>query len=369
MQISCGQLQLLKGIQIVNRAISSRTTMPILANVLLETIKDGIKVVATDLELGIQTSVSATVTRGGAITLPARLLTEVVASFSDATVRLRVEENSAQAEIVCEDTSFEILGAPATDFPFIPEVDALVTVAIEVGLLRTMVRQTAFAVSTDETRPFLTGVFVAMENGEMRVVATDGGRLALRSAKLPRSANRKFSMIVPVKTMQELARALSGVSGDATVTLGESHVMFNLPEVRLVSRLISGQFPNYQQVIPQTHKQRLKLNTERFLRAVRRAAITARDSANVVRLSAKGEELTITSNTPEVGKALEKVPVQTEGEAVQVAFNARYLMDCLTILETDEVILELTGSLSPGVIRPVGQQDYVYVLAPVRVYG
>ena len=369
MQITCEQPELLKGVQAVSRAISTRTTMPILSNILLETTKDGVKLVATDLELGIQTMIPAVVKQGGAITLSARLFTEIVSNLPGAPVQLRVEEGSTQAEIQCEETTFEILGLPATDFPFMPEPDATVVITLEAGLLRGMVRQTAFAVSTDETRPFLTGVFFSTEDRTVRLVATDGGRLALRIASLEQQAKQKFAVIVPAKTMQELARALGGVTGDVTVALAENNLVFSLPELRLVSRLIAGQFPNYQQVIPQGHKQKLRLQTERFLRAVRRAAITARDSANVVRLAAKGTELVITSNTPEVGKAMEKVPVQVEGDAVEVAFNARYLMECLTILETDEITFELTGPLSPGAIRPLDQQEYIYVLAPVRVYA
>ena len=369
MQITCEQPELLKGVQAVSRAISTRTTMPILSNILLETTKDGVKLVATDLELGIQTMIPAVVKQGGAITLSARLFTEIVSNLPGAPVQLRVEEGSTQAEIQCEETTFEILGLPATDFPFMPEPDATVVITLEAGLLRGMVRQTAFAVSTDETRPFLTGVFFSTEDRTVRLVATDGGRLALRTASLGQQAKQKFAVIVPAKTMQELARALGGVTGDVTVALAENNLVFSLPELRLVSRLIAGQFPNYQQVIPQGHKQKLRLQTERFLRAVRRAAITARDSANVVRLAAKGTELVITSNTPEVGKAMEKVPVQVEGDAVEVAFNARYLMECLTILETDEITFELTGPLSPGAIRPLDQQEYIYVLAPVRVYA
>src|SRR3972149_893948 len=240
MQLTCEQPDLLKGVQAVTRAISTRTTMPILSNILLQSTKDGIKLAATDLELGIQTIVPASVKKGGALTLPARLLSEIVSNLSAATVEFRVEEGGRQAEIRCEEAVFEILGLPATDFPFIPEPDATIVATLEAGLLRGMVRQTAFAVSTDETRPFLTGVF--------------------------------FS----------------------TVALAENHLVFSLPDVRLVSRLIAGQFPNYQQVIPQGYKQKLRLQTERFLRAVRRVAITARDSANVVRLSATGAELTIT---------------------------------------------------------------------------
>ncbi len=369
MQIICPQAELLRAVQIVNRAVSTRTTMPILSNILLETTKDGVKLTATDLELGIQTVTGATVEKGGAVTLPARLLVEIVSSLPQAPVRLRVEDNTTRAEIQCEETVFEILGLPASDFPLPPDPEVSEVVLLEAALLRGMIRQTVFAVSTDETRPFLTGVHVVAEDRTVRLVATDGGRLSLRTAALDQPVRQRLAVIVPAKTMHELVRLLAGTGGNVAVALAENHLVFTVSDVRLVSRLIAGQFPNYEQVIPQGFKQRLRLQTERFLRAVRRAAITARDSANVVRLAARGSELTITSNTPEVGKTVEKLPVQAEGETVEVAFNARYLIDCLNVLETDDITFELSGPLSPGAIRPVGQQDYVYVLAPVRVYA
>jgi len=193
--------------------------------------------------------------------------------------------------------------------------------------------------------------------------------LALRKAQLPQAARQKIGVIVPAKAMQELARALAGVEGAVQLRMADNQLVFTVPGLRVYSRLISGQFPNYQQVIPQEFKQRIRVQTERLLRAVRRASITARDSANVVRLRAEGKKLTLTSNTPEVGKAREEVEVAAEGEPIEAAFNARYLMDCLNSIEADELFLELTGPLSPGAIRPAHHSDYVYVLAPVRVYS
>ncbi|MBI3998206.1 MAG: DNA polymerase III subunit beta, partial [Armatimonadetes bacterium] len=190
---------------------------------------------------------------------------------------------------------------------------------------------------------------------------------ALRSAMLTTPAAQKAGVIVPSKTMQELVRALSGTEGEVEIALAENQVLFSLPAARLVSRLIPGPFPNYQQVIPQGYKQRVTVGTERLLSAVRRIAITARDSANVVRLQASENVLTLASNTPEYGRSEETIEVSVEGESVPTAFNARYLLDCLTVLEADEVTLELTGPLSPGALRPVGQSDYTYILAPVRV--
>ncbi|MGH2403411.1 MAG: DNA polymerase III subunit beta, partial [bacterium] len=267
----------------------------------------------------------------------------------------------------CERVTYDVIGLPAADFPLMPEPDSTAIVTIDTGLLRTMVRQTAFAVSADETRVFLTGLYLVLDGKEAKIVATDGGRLALRSATLATPAKQKVGVIVPSKTMQELTRALASVEGDVDISLAENQILFALPGARLVSRLIPGPFPNYQQVIPQGHKQRLTIGTEQLMSAVRRVAITARDSANVVRMQASGDTLTLASNTPEYGRSEETLQVTAEGETVATAFNARYLLDCLAVVEADQVTLELTGPLSPGALRPVGQTDYTYVLAPVRV--
>jgi len=369
MWVTCTQAALLKGVQLAGRAISTRTTMPILGYLLLETMKNGLKLTATDLELAVQVEIDAEVKQGGQMTLPARIFAEIVGNLPEATVELKSAETGTQVQITCEASDFEILGLPAGDFPTQPKPEGNEIGSIEADVLRRLVSQTIFAVSSDETRPFLTGVYVALDGPDVRFVATDGGRLALRKTMLASPAKQKTGVIVPAKTMQELTRALAGVDGEVQLAMADNQLLFAVPGVRVFSRLITGQFPNYQQVIPQEFKQRIRVKTERLLRAVRRMSITARDSANVVRLAAKGKQLTITSNTPEVGKAREEVEVTAEGDAVEAAFNARYLMDCLNNIDADELFFELTGPLSPGAIRPAHHSDYVYVLAPVRVYG
>ncbi|MDR7522391.1 MAG: DNA polymerase III subunit beta [Armatimonadota bacterium] len=367
MQFTCGQDQLNRAVGLVGRAVSTRATMPILGNVLLETRKETVKLAATDLDHGIQTEVGARIARSGAITLPARLFAEIVANLPPADVQITVAENGTEVRVQCETVTYDLIGLPATDFPLMPEPEVTPVASVDSGLLRTMVRQTAFAVSTDETRVFLTGLYLVLDDKEIRLVATDGGRLALRIGRLARAATQKVGVIVPAKTMHELSRALIGVEGGVEIFLAENQILFTTPAVRVISRLIPGPFPNYQQVIPQSYKQRVTVGTERFLAAVRRVALTARDSANVVRLHAEGGVLVLVSSTPEYGRAEERVVVSVEGETVVTAFNARYLVDCLAVLETDELVLELTGPLSPGVFRPAGQSDYTYVLAPVRV--
>jgi DNA polymerase III subunit beta len=369
MRLQCSQEQLLRSVQTVGRAISPRASMPILGNILIEASKNVVKIAATDLELGIESHVQCKVQEDGAVTLPAKIFTDIVSNLPESPVDISVEEGDAKVLISCDAVKFELVGLPSTDFPLMPSGDGNVLIKIDGGLLRTMIRQTSFAVSSDETRPFLTGVYMVLEGGAGQLVATDGGRLALRRAKISGEPRGRIAAIVPNKTMAELVRVLGSAEGEVTIASQENQLVFSLPGLRFVSRLIAGQFPNYEQVIPKEFKQRIKIGTERLLRGVRRASITARDSANVVRLNASGDTLTISSNTPDVGKAQEDIPVQVEGEAIPVAFNAKFLMDALGNMDAAEVTLELTGPLSPGALRPVDHADYVYVLAPVRVYG
>lgn len=367
MRIRCAQEALGRAMSTVARLSSARTTMPVLANVLLETTAGGVRVSATDLEVGIRMQIPAEVERAGRMTLPARLLGEIVANLPADAVQLQVAEDASVAEITCQRTRFEVVGLPAADFPRLPEEEPEPVCTLPAAVLRSVIRSTVFAASTDDTRPFLTGVYVTGEEEEVRFVATDGGRLALR--RVPVRVQRPVSAIVPSKAMHELVRLTGGREGEVDIGLVGNQVVFSAGEVRLWSRLIAGQFPNYQQVIPREFKQRVRVATERLYGALRRVAITARDSATVVRLAAEEGTLRLSSSTPEVGRAQEELEVEACGEPMEVAFNARYLLDALAVVETEEVSLELTGPLSPGLLRPAGSEDYLYVVAPVRVYG
>ncbi|MCS7173208.1 MAG: DNA polymerase III subunit beta [Armatimonadetes bacterium] len=368
MRVSCEQGVLEQGVHLVQRAVSTRTTLPILSYLLFEATDAQLEISATDLEIAMRTALPAHVDRPGSVALPARLVGEIVGALPPSTVELEVPEGSTTGYIRCGRGAFELLGLPASDFPRGPQEEAKPICSIQAPLLRTLIRSTLFAASTDETRPFLTGVYVVTSGREIRAVATDGGRLSLRRARLSSEAG-EMSAIVPARAMRELDRALGGLEEEVEIALGAGQVVVTLPNVRLTSRLIAGNFPQYEQVIPREWKLRVQVGTEALRAAVRRVAITARDSASVVRFRAGEGVLRLESNTPEVGSAYEELEVALEGEPMEVAFNARYLLDALAVIETGEMVLELTGPLSPGALRPAGSEDYVYVLAPVRVYG
>jgi|DewCreStandDraft_2_1066082.scaffolds.fasta_scaffold00219_31 DNA polymerase-3 subunit beta len=369
MRVRSTQKDLEWGTHLVSRAISARSSMPILGTILLETLAEGLKLIATDLELAIQVTVPAVVEEGGALALPARLLVEILDNLPSDEVEIRSEMGTTQAEIVCRRSSFEVMGMAPEDFPSIPDVEGKPICRLPAELLRAMIRQTIFACSTDETRPHLTGVNFVVSGLDARMVATDGGRLALRKTTLHEVPEGTLNVILPQKAMHELIRALGGVAGDVEVAMAGGQVAFLLPRVRILTRTIAGTFPNYEQIIPQEYKQRIRVATEDFLAAVRRASITAKDSSNVVQIHTVQNTMIVTSNTPEVGRAREEVEVETSGEPIQVAFNARYLLDALSIMPSDQVYFDLTGPLSPGVLRPVDSQDYLYILAPVRIYA
>lgn len=369
MHFTVPQGQISRGVQVVNRAVSSRASMPILNYILIEAMANMIRLAATDLELGIEVKIPAVVSEEGAVALPARLLAEIVTNLSESDVNVTVPVGEYRAFIECEAARFEVYGLPATDFPILSVLGSGTVARVDAAVFRAMIRQTSFAVSSDESRPFLTGVFVVIRENRIQLVATDGGRLALRWAELAAPITGSFSAIVPAKTMVEVMRVLGSVDGEVVIAAQENQVVFDVADIRVTSRLVAGQFPNYEQVIPRHAKQRIRVGTERLLRAVRRASITARDSANVVRLNTHGGVMTVTSNTPEVGKTQEEVAVDAEGESVEVAFNAKFLLDVLVNLDAPGLVLELTGPLSPAALRPEERQDYVYVLAPVRVYA
>ena len=265
MRVQCSQEHLLREVQTVSRAISSRASMPILGNILLEASDGHLKITATDLELGIESQIAATIGEPGSITLPARIFGDIVSNLPASTLTVDVSEGDTKARITCENIKFEILGLPAADFPLMPSNGGDVIARIDAGVFRSMIRQTSFAVSTDETRPFLTGVYVVLEDEDGRLVATDGGRLALRKAKLMGASKGKVAAIVPSKTMAELVRGLGNADGEVAVASHENQLIFSVAGMRFVSRLIAGQFPPYEKVIPAEFKQRIKVGTEQLL--------------------------------------------------------------------------------------------------------
>jgi DNA polymerase-3 subunit beta len=363
------QENLARGLSVVSRAVSTRSTLPVLANVLLKTEDAGLKLTATNLEIGITYWVAGKVDVDGATTVPARLLTDLVTSLPPGE---RVDlELQAGDTLHIRAGRFEshLKGIDADEFPAIQTAGDRPTTRIAQNLFRRALEETAFAAASDEARPILTGVLARFEGDTVTLAAADNYRIAVKTIPVLDPV-AETSVVIPARALNELVRILADTDDPVDVVLAQARnqILFHLEGIDLVSRLIDGQFPNYQQVLPQSHSTRAVLDREELLRAVRPAALIAHESANIVKLqiSADGEAGVVVSANAEVGDHVGQVEAAVEGDGTTIAFNARYLADVLTNVTADQFALELNGPLSPGVFKPVGDERYVHVVMPVR---
>jgi DNA polymerase-3 subunit beta len=371
MKVTTTRKELLEGVQTVAHAVSGRSSLPILQHIHLSAEGDGLKLTATDLEIGIECFVPATVEMPGDATTPAKLTQEVLSSLPDADIKLSDDATHAVL-LTCERSEYKLLGLSPAEYPSLPEVSEATSFAVPAETLKEMIKQTIFAVSTEETRAILTGVLVEYDGVTLRMVATDTHRLTVRSHRAGGNAlETPLTAVIPARAMNELARIVGDYEGEVEVQIGRNQASFRpVDDPRrtfLITRLIDGQFPAYQRVIPTTYTKRLTLTTDEFLRAVRRASLVARDISNRVILNTNGEYLIIEAESGQSGKAHEEVEVVREGDDITVAFNARYLIDVLSVVDSEGVHLELTESLRPAVIRPADRDNYLCVLMPMAL--
>jgi DNA polymerase-3 subunit beta len=368
-KLSVMQENLARGLSVVSRAVSNRSTLPVLANVLLKTEDAGLKLTATNLEIGITYWVPGKIETDGATTVPAKLLTDLVNSLPPGD---RVDLDLQAGDVLhlrCGRFESHVKGIDADEFPAIGAAGERPTTRIAQNVLRRALAETAFAAASDEARPILTGVLAKFEGDQLTLAAADNYRIAVKTIPIL-DAVPETSVVVPARALNELARILADVDDPVEVVLagGRNQILFHLDGIDLVSRLIDGQFPNYQQVVPQSHTTRAILDREELLRAVRPAALIAHESANIVKLqvTADGEPGITVSANAEVGDHVGQVEATVEGDGTTIAFNARYLADVLTNVAADQFALELNGPLSPGVFKPIGDDQYIHVVMPVR---
>jgi DNA polymerase-3 subunit beta len=373
MNVSVMQENLARGLAVVSRAVSTRATLPVLANVLLKTQDGGLKLTATNLEIGINCWVPGKINEEGEITVPARLLTELVASLPNQRIDLVLSPKDRTLKVTCGASRSSIKGIEADEFPVVAAIGESPATSVDGKTLREALGQVVFAAASDESRPILTGVLTKLSGSSMTLAAADNYRIAVRTVSLERPVTPELSIVVPARSYTELMRILPDSESpvEITVTPNKSQVLFHVEGIDLVSRLIEGQFPNYEPVIPQSHTSRAVLDREAFLAGTRRASIFARDSANIVKVelggdASNGEGVAISAHAADIGDNADTLEATIEGAPTSIAFNARYLTDVLANLLTDEAALELTGPLAPGVVRGVGRGDYVHVIMPVR---
>ena len=367
MNISITKDQIIAGLQAVQNVVSTRTTLPILSNVLIRAEGSHVEFTATDLDVTVACKVEAKVTKPGATTLPVKKLFGIV---RELTGEIEIETDDKNLSSIRSGSSFfKIHGLAADEFPPLPKFKDDKKVSLPQENIRGMIRKTSFAVSTDESRYVLNGIFISLKEGKMTFVATDGRRLALVDEEVDISEKSAGEFIVPAKAVNELNRLLQD-KGDVELKFGENQASFALKNetgfsVLLITKLIEGNYPNYRQVIPGEAKERIGVGREELVQALRRAEIMTSEKANSVKLSFGKNLLTITANSPEVGEARETMAINYKGKELAIAFNPRYLIDPLNALTEDEIFIELIDELSPGVIKING--PFLYVVMPMRL--
>ena len=375
MKFSCLQENLAKGLAIVGRAVATRSTLPVLSNILIATDEGRLKLSATNLEVGINCWIGAKVEEDGATTVPARLLSDFVNSLPAERIDGQLVSRTQTLNLKCARYEANIKGIDAQEFPLILALSEDSGIGLEPAALREIINQVAFAAAMDESRPVLTGVLAEITGSKLTMAAADGFRLSVRTLELPQESPESGRYIIPARALQELARVSVEENEPIRMTVApnRSQVFFRMTDIDLISQLIEGTFPDYKQIIPKGHATHLVIDTSELLKAVRIASFFAREAANIVRLritpgdQGMGGKLTIMATSAELGDNVSEIEAAVDGEAIEIAFNAKYMMDVLGVISAPQVAIETTSPSSPGVIRPVGDMDFIHVVMPMHI--
>src|SRR5262245_38539963 len=371
MELVVRKNDLLRELQLFQGIVERKNTIPILANVLMEAKGEEVKFLATDLEVGLRTKCAASVAKSGSLTLPAKKLYEIVKSLPETDIRIAEDKGGVKVAADRFDSRMQTL--PREDFPTLPESSGTISAQLPRTALREMVSKTQFAITGEDTRFFLNGALFVLRPDSMSLVATDGHRLAL--VTIPREAKGKGKdgdenkAILPKKTLGELGRLLTEGDGDVSYVRGENHLFFDVGGRLLISRMIDGQFPTYERVIPKGNDKRIEFERDRLTSAVKRVALLSNERSRAVKVQIDKGKVDVTSSSPDLGEAKETLPVEYTGASMQICFNAQYVLDFLSAVTTDVVSLDLKDEVSQAVMKPVGAEgyDYTYVIMPMRV--
>ncbi|MCX7779370.1 MAG: DNA polymerase III subunit beta [Negativicutes bacterium] len=368
MKITCAKDKLNYAVQAVQKAVAAKTPLPILTGIYLAAHNNKVELQATDYEIGISCTIDAAVHEPGEIVLSGKYFQEMVRRMPGDIVNIESSKEDRTIKITAGMSQFNLLSLPAEEFPVLrrPVGDNLLSVKDEV--MRDLIRKTIFACSTDEARPIFTGGLLEADENGIRLVATNTHRLALKKASLESNVDSPVKMIIPAKILNELARVLNYEEPmNVSVYWLKNQVMFAFDDIYIISRLIEGQFPDYNKVIPASFNTVVKVNTRDFLAAVERVSLLAREGEyNVIKFNFANQTITITSNNPDIGKAFETVPGEISGNDIEIAFNARYVTDILKNIDSDDLYFSLNTPLSPALIKPVDDENYTYIITPVR---
>ena len=374
MELVVRKNDLLRELQLFQGIVERKNTIPILANLLMEAKGDQVSFLATDLEVGLRSKCAAAVTKPGSLTLPAKKFFEIVKSLPETDIR--IAEDKGGVKIAADRFDSRLQTLPREDFPTLPESGGTPTAALERSAVKEMVAKTQFAITGEDTRYFLNGALFVLKPEEMSLVATDGHRLALVSVTRNGGGSGKAGndaeeskAILPKKTLGELGRLLGEGDGDIGYERGENHLFFQVGDRMLISRMIDGQFPAYERVIPKGNDKHIEFERDRLTSAVKRVALLSNERSRAVKMQIEKGKVDVTSSSPDLGEAKETLPVEYSGSPMQICFNAQYVLDFLAAVATDVVSLELKDEVSQAVMKPVGAEgyDYTYVIMPMRV--
>lgn len=364
MKVSIARSELLDALSIVSKGLSSRTTLPILSGILFTAQGDSLQVQSTDLEVSIRTAVKARVEAEGTIVIPGRLITDIVRSLPEAAVTVDASANGAT--IQCGQSSFTVRTLAPEDFPKFPDVSPGETVTLPTSVFSDVVHQVAKAVSRDETRPILTGILIVVEEGTLRMAATDSYRLCVREVAVE-GTDGSLEAVIPGRALEDVSR-LAAASEDVTLGVSENQVIVRFGDTTFVSRRIEGTFPNWRQLVPKEWNTRFTIDRQELIEAVKRVSLMAQHSAPLrLKVAVDDRVLSLSAQTQDIGEAREDLEAAIEGQDVEMAFNHAYLMDGINVAPGDTVALELVSPLKPGVIKMSDSDDFIYLLMPVRL--
>ena len=367
MELVVRKNELLRELQLFQGIVERKNTIPILANVLIEAKGDEVRMLATDLEVALRSRCAATVAKPGSLTLPAKKLYEIVKALPETDVRIEEDKNGVKVAADRFDSRMQTL--PREDFPTLPEATGKARATLPRTALKEMVAKTQFAITGEDTRYFLNGAKFVMKPDSLTLVATDGHRLALVEVKAAVGVTEESGVILPKKTLLELGKLLAEGEGDILFEAGENHLFFEVGGRMLISRMIDGQFPAYERVIPKGNDKDIEFERERLTNAVKRVALLSNERSRAVKFEIDKGKVEVTSSSSEFGEAREQLPVDYAGTAMTISFNAQYVLDFLNVVETDIVTLSLKDEVSQAVMRPVAAEgyNYTYVIMPMRI--
>ncbi|MEQ8154874.1 MAG: DNA polymerase III subunit beta [Clostridiaceae bacterium] len=368
MKFICEKFKLQDAISIAQKAITGKSTMPILEGIYLNAKDDRVTLIGSDVDVSIETVIDATVVEKGAIVVDAKIFGEIIRKLPNDLITIEtlgVEDGNNIVNITCKKSVFNLIHMNPADFPDLPVINETKLFSIPQNLLKNMIKGTSFAIAQDETRPILQGILFEVNNSCLNLVALDGYRLAIRSELI--DSENTISSVIPGKTLNEVAKILEDSEEAVDITFTTNHILFNLGDTKVISRLLEGEFIKYKSLLPQEYKGLVTVNRQELLNCIERASLMAKEgNSNLIKFELSGENLIITSNS-QLGKVREEVAVILQGDEIQIAFNSRYLIDVLKVMDEEEVLLELTSSVSPCVIKGKESDVSKYLVLPVRL--